>query len=140
MTAHGECCWLAVKTAEQAVRVRSLGGEVCSPTQAGALAPDAQDAASMFAPGERLSADSTGMPSTRGSQRTGTAPSSLVETPKLGGGSQPASSSFGRQTPDPTPGSSPRGPSDFQDVGMSLQRSSRNDLRAMRCVQGGGEL
>ncbi len=105
--------------------------------QAGALAVATQDAVSILAPGERFSADSTHGLSTHGSQRTGTATSSLVETPKLGGGSQPASSRFGRQTPDPTPGSSPRGPSDFQDVGMSLQRSSRNDLRAMRCVLSG---
>jgi len=110
--------------------------EACNLHQAGPLALAAQDAVSLIAPGESFSAESTRGLSTHGSQRTGTATSSLVDTPKLGGAKQPASSRFGRQTPDPTPGSSPRGPSDFQDVGMSLQRSSRNDLRAIRCVPG----
>ena len=109
-------------------------------TQAGALAPAVQDSiASMFPPGERLSSDSTRGLSTQSSRKGGTAASSLVETPVSGrAGQQPTSARGlgGGQTPERTPGSSPRAPSEFQDAGMSLQRASRNDLRTLRCVPG----
>ena len=72
-----------------------------------------QDTASTFADGE---SDVSG---------------SLAETPLSVGASQAAAFKAG-QTLERTPGSSPRALSEFQDVGASLQRPSRSDLRTLR--------
>ena len=85
-----------------------------------------QEGPDVFPGGDGLTTDSTRLLSMRSLDRAATA-SSLAETPMAAGVGAHAD---GRH--DRTPGESPRAGSDMQDVGGSLLRRSRNDLRAAR--------